>query len=112
MRLRAILGTVSTLKHRYKCSLRLDAIFITFHLMNPVQLSLHAASVSNPEQKEACIQIIFKNLDNPQHYGQNKSAAYINQNDLRLFDSFPCEKTLAMLNTIGMLAFDNLITVA
>ena len=69
-------------------------------------------SVSKPEQKEAYIQMIFKNLDNSQQCGQNKSAAYINPNDLRLYDSFPCEKTLAMLNTICMLAFVNLITVA
>ena len=69
-------------------------------------------SVSKPEQKEAYTHMVFKNLGNPQQCGQKTQLPYINQNGLRLYNSFPCEKTLAMLNTIHMLAFVNLITVA
>ena len=42
---------------------------------------------------------------------KNLAALYY-QNGLRLYNSFPREKTLAMLNTIHMLAFVNLITAA
>ena len=56
--------------------------------------------------------MIFKNLENSQQCGQKIQLPYINQNGLRLYNSFPYEKTLAMLNTIRMLAFVNLITVA